>query len=73
MGKNGELVSIHIKAQQKRVGTYRTLPLETHAFGIVSGSVRIGDGTGKGYKLEDSESLFSRYLPSEASQASQPA
>jgi hypothetical protein len=42
-------------------------------FGIDSGTVRTGDATFKGYKLEAFESAFSRYLPTETSQASQSA
>lgn len=41
-------------------------------FGIVPGTVRIGDHTQKGYKLEAFDDAFSRYLPSEVVTPSQP-
>tara|TARA_A100001037_G_scaffold303097_1_gene336241 strand:- start:241 stop:1740 length:1500 start_codon:yes stop_codon:yes gene_type:complete len=44
--------------------TTRGLAKQLNHFGIRSGSVRDGDRTGKGYKIEDCEEAFSRYLPS---------
>jgi hypothetical protein len=40
-------------------------------FGIIPGTVRVGDVTAKGYKLESFEDAFSRYLPPEAVTSSQ--
>lgn len=42
-------------------------------FGIVPTTVRIGDQTAKGYKVEELEHVFSSYLGPETSQPSQPA
>jgi hypothetical protein len=44
--------------------TVRQLARLLNAFGILSGTVRLADGkTLKGYKLEDFEDVFARYLP----------
>lgn len=53
--------------------TSRKLARILRPFGIESGTVRVGEETGKGYKLEDFEAAFSPYLPREASHPSQPA
>jgi len=37
-------------------------------FGILPGTIRVGQGTAKGYKLADFESAFSRYLPQNIAQ-----
>lgn len=42
-------------------------------YGIVSGTVRTGDATCKGYRWDDVEAAFLRYLGPETSHASQPA
>jgi putative DNA primase/helicase len=51
----------------------RKLARMLRPFRIESTTVRIGEQTGKGYKLEAFESAFSRYLHVETSHASQPA
>ncbi len=42
-------------------------------FGITSGTIRIGSGTAKGYKLEAFNDAFARYLPNRNVTTSQPA
>jgi len=53
--------------------TTRKLARMLGPFGIKSGTVRVEGETGKGYRREDFEAVFSRYLTAETSQASQPA
>jgi hypothetical protein len=53
--------------------TSRKMARMLRPFGVEPITVREGPATGKGYKREDFDAAFSRYLSPQASQASQPA